>query len=58
MLIIEPVMTTRMACPNMAKEVVYLRNLADTSSVSFSSPDELVFTKNGKTVLEFEKSAE
>lgn len=57
-LVIPPAMTTKMACPNLEGETKYLKNLADTVTVSLPNPNVLLLMKNEEAILEFEKIKE
>ena len=55
MFIVSLPFSTQMACPNLEGEVIYLKNLADTSIISFPNENILQLSKKGDIVLEFEK---
>lgn len=55
-LIISPLMSTRMACPDMQGEARFTQMIADTSEVTIINNNVLLLAKNGIVLLEFEKS--
>ncbi|MFR9165831.1 MAG: META domain-containing protein [Dysgonomonas sp.] len=55
-LIVGPIGSTEMACPNMQGEAIFIKNLSDTSTVSLPNENVLQISKQGKIVLEFEKT--
>ncbi|SHG06064.1 META domain-containing protein [Dysgonomonas macrotermitis] len=54
-LIVDKVVSTMMACPNLEGEGLFIENLSDTSTVSFLGADVLQLAKNGNVVLQFTK---
>ena len=56
-LIVSPIATTKMACPNLAGEAQYIKNLSDTTGLAFQgeSSDTLQLRKKGNLVLEYVK---
>lgn len=57
-LILGPVITTRMACPNLEGEGLYTQAIADTSSLTLPNENVLQLTKKGTVLLVFEKATE
>lgn len=56
-LMVKPIMSTMMACPQLEGEGIYTKALADTSTIAIVG-DVLQVSKNGALLLEFEKSQE
>jgi Heat shock protein len=55
-LIISPLMSTRMACPNMEGEARFTQAIADTSVITMPNENVLQLAKNDAVLLVFEKS--
>lgn len=49
---VEPIMTTRMACPDLEGESAFTKALVDVSTLTITDK-ELIFTKGGKETLRF-----
>lgn len=54
-LILGPIMSTQMACPNLEGEAQFTQAIADTSIISLPNENVLQVAKNGTVLLEFEK---
>jgi len=57
-LIIAPIVSTQMACPDLEGEALFIKNLADTSDVNVTDENILQIMRAGMVMLEFEKTAE
>lgn len=55
LLVVGPIMSTKMACPNLEGESQFSQAIADTSNISLPNADILQLAKNGTVLLEFEK---
>ncbi len=56
-LIVSPIMSTKMACPNLEGEAQFAQAIADTSLITLPNENILQLAKNGVVLLEFEKQA-
>ena len=56
LLIVSPIASTMMACPNMEGETQYTNFLADTSGINLIDDNNLQLIKKGNIVLEFTKN--
>lgn len=56
-LIISPLMSTKMACPNLNGESQFTKAISDTSTLSLPNENILQVAKNETVLLVFEKSA-
>jgi len=54
-LVVGPIMSTKMACPNMEGETQFTQAIADTSNLSLPNENILQLAKNDNVILEFEK---
>lgn len=57
-LMVGPIMSTRMACPNMQGEAQFTQAIADTSVLIMPNENILHLAKNDVVLLEFEKSSD
>jgi len=56
-LTVGPVMSTKMACPNLEGETQFLQAIAETSTLTLPNENILQLAKNGTVILEFEKAS-
>lgn len=55
LLIVEPIASTMMACPNIQSEAEYIKYLSDTSGINITNENILQIIKKGDIFLEFTK---
>lgn len=55
-LVVGPIMSTRMACPNLEGEAQFTQAISDTSIITMPDANVLQFAKGGNVLLEFHKT--